>query len=166
MGMLGSYVMADEDIIEKIKSGEISAADILYNEDGDLPEDSIDIGHSWHAIHYILTGDIGACEGDDPLLKVVLGGQPLGDEDFGYGPPLYLSVADVKETNAALQSISNDDFSARFNYSEMQIEDIYATKYDGSAEVFLCSCLEGFISIKEFFAESANSNKCIIFFVE
>jgi hypothetical protein len=41
--MIGNYVMADENIIESIKRGELSAGDFLYDENDEMPEGSIDI---------------------------------------------------------------------------------------------------------------------------
>jgi len=165
MGMIGNYIMTDSETIKKILRGDLLAEDILYDEDDNEPEDFIDIDKSWHAIHFTLTGEIDEGDEDNPLSKVVMNGQLLGDEDVGFGPPMYLTVADVKEANAALQTVSNDDFAAKFDVAAMRENDIYPVMDDENAEMFLEYCLNNFIIIKEFFEKAAADEKCIVFFL-
>ena len=165
MSMIGNYVMTDSDTIEKILSGKISAEDVLYDEDDSEPEDFLDIDKSWHAIHFTLTGDIDEGDGKNPLAKVVMNGQLLGDEDVGYGPPMYLSALEVKEVNAALQAVSDNDFTAKFDLKAMQKNEIYPVMDDENAEWFLEYCLNNFVLVKEFFEKAASDEKCIIFFL-
>ena len=165
MSMIGNYVMTDSETIEQILSGELSAEDILYDEDDNEPEDFIDIDKSWHAIHFTLTGEIDEGDEDNPLSKVVMNGQLLGDEDVGYGPPMYLTVSEVKETNEALQAVSNDDFAAKFDLAAMQENEIYPIIDDENPDEFLEYCLSYFGMVKEFFEKAAAGEKCIIFFL-
>ena len=165
MSMIGNYFMTDSETIEKILSGEVSAEEILYSEDDNEPEDFLDIDKSWHAIHFTLTGEIDEGDEDNPLAKVVMNGQLLGDEDVGYGPPMYLTASEVKEANAALQSVSNDDFVAKYDINAMHKNDIYPIIDDENAEDFLEYCLCYYVSVKEFFEKAAKNNKCIVFFL-
>ena len=165
MSMIGNYIMTDSETIEKILDGELSAEDVLYDEDDNEPEDFIDIDKSWHAIHFTLTGEIDEGDGDNPLAKVVMHGQLLGDEDVGYGPPMYLTVSDVKEANAALQAISAEDFAAKFDGAAMRENDIYPIMQDENMDEFLEYCLAYFDIVKDFFDKAAEEEKCIIFFL-
>jgi hypothetical protein len=101
-----------------------------------------------------------------PLSKVVSSNRTLGKKVVGYGPPVYLSALEVKEANTALQTISEDDFKAKFNVSAMQKNDIYLIPDDDKdASDFLEYCLDNFIILQEFFAKAAQDDKYIIFYM-
>jgi hypothetical protein len=68
----------------------------------------IDLDKAWHGIHFLLTGS--AWEGDEPLGYLIAAGQPVGDEDVGYGPARVLRPKEVAQLDAALAAISLDNF--------------------------------------------------------
>jgi hypothetical protein len=161
--MIGNYAMADEETISKILNGKLSSVKFLYGKDDNEPEDLIDIDKTWYAIHFTLTGDAGV--GDDALSKVVLGMHPLGDEDVGYGPPMYLTASDVAEVSSALQVVSEDDFTERFSVLEMKENNIYPVTSDENEEEFLEYCLGYYVGLKDFFAEAAERGLGVVFWI-
>ena len=164
MGMIGNYLMVTPDVIEKILAEELSANEVLYDENNN-EENFLDIDKSWHAIHFTLTGEIDEGDGEDPLSKVIFSGQLLGDEDVGFGPPMYLSVEEVEAANTALQNVSDEAFKARFDVTAMQENDIYPVTHDEDASDFLTYVMSYFSQVKDFFAKAAQNYKCIIFFI-
>ena len=72
----------------------------------------IDLDKAWHGIHFLLTGS--AWEGDEPLGYLIAAGQPVGDEDVGYGPARVLRPKEVAQLDAALAAISLDNFACLF----------------------------------------------------
>ena len=175
MGMIGNYLMVREEIIEEIKSGRLLASDFLYSDDYSIgtSEHSLNIDKSWYAIHFALTGEIleelefglPEIKNNNPLSKIVVNCQQLCDEDVGYGPPMYLSVAEVKDVNIALQSISKEDFRSKFDFSEMIKNAIYPIIDGEDMYVFFEYCLEYFVRVKEFYAKASKENMCIIFYI-
>ena len=108
MGMVGNYYRTKIETISKIKTGELSLQDLIYNdENGNFKqnywenEQYLCVEKDWHMIHFVLSGLVWE-SGDDPLSKVVLvgydemdenvrgSGKLLNDEDMGYGPAMYL----------------------------------------------------------------------------
>ena len=81
MSMIGYYLRADEDTVNKIREGDTG---ILFGEENDRNLACID--KAWHAIHYIVTGCVWDIPDDNILGHLVLGGEPINDEDMGYGP--------------------------------------------------------------------------------
>jgi hypothetical protein len=56
-------------------------------------KDIVDIDKAWHGIHFVLTGEV--FDGSEPLVNVVMGGVPIGDEDVGQGWARGLSAKKV-----------------------------------------------------------------------
>ncbi|WP_246427855.1 YfbM family protein [Paenibacillus phyllosphaerae] len=105
-----------------------SLADILQGEETveaymEAEEiESLYLDKSWHAIHYILNGK--AWEGEEPLVHVILGGTPIG-EDYGYGPPRYLTPEQVEQVAQALTGLQGAELIGRYNPDLMAQQDIY-----------------------------------------
>jgi len=68
---------------------------------------------SWHGLHYVLT--LAAEEGAPPLNFLMAGGEPLVEEDAGYGPARLLAADDLRAIDAALDAFTEADFDRNFN---------------------------------------------------
>lgn len=96
--------------------------DADYDE-GDLFEGQVDLDKSWHAIHFVLTGQLepdGTASGD-----AILDGVGLGP-DLGYGPARLLDANRVSEIAQALSAI---EFEKQYQAVDRQsplIGDVYA----------------------------------------
>jgi len=88
------------------------------------PDDDseLDLDKSWHGLHFIFTGT--AWEGEAPGSFLVSGGEEIGDEDDDSQPRL-LDVAQVKQFSTFLTSLSDDDFTRRFDADRMTALEIY-----------------------------------------
>lgn len=90
MGMIGCYIRMDDENVKEFQNG--AELDSFGNNDNML-----DIDKSWHAIHFVLSGEVWGFDEDDPLSQVVLGGAPVNDDDMGYGPARLLEKDLVKK---------------------------------------------------------------------
>ncbi|WP_191842132.1 DUF1877 family protein [Catellatospora chokoriensis] len=118
----------------RLSAGELQAVlddaavvdDLLYgdleDDDGEMPEPELDLGKSWHGVHYLLTGtawDIRQGAGE-----AVLGGEEIG-EDGGYGPARLFTPEAVRAVAAALDALDVDALRARFDPQAMTALRIY-----------------------------------------
>jgi hypothetical protein len=134
MSMIAYYRRVTPTELAQLQANPESVEEFLFPEEAvlvvpdgldSLPDDDreIDLDKSWHAIHFLLTGD--AWEGDPPLRDAVLGGTELG-EDLGYGPARYLTPTEVRVVSQALNGISADDLRSRATLQDLAAGDIYA----------------------------------------
>ena len=74
----------------------------------------LDLGKSWGAIHFVLTGQ-DPDDLEEPRLPegTLLSGREIGEEDLGYGPPMGVSQSAVLAFATYLEAITPDDFAER-----------------------------------------------------
>jgi hypothetical protein len=89
---------------------------------------AISLEKSWHGLHFVLTGT--ASEGEPPLNFLVSGGDPVGDEDVGYGPARILGPTRVAVLDAALAGFPNGDFERNFDLAKLSAAEIYPDIWD------------------------------------
>lgn len=92
----------------------------------------IDLDKSWHAIHFLLSGE--AWEREEPACYLVAGGEQIGDEDVGYGPARLLRPYDVKRLDAFLEEIDSAELRRRYNPAAMVAAEIYPDIWDRAEE--------------------------------
>ncbi|HAG10180.1 MAG TPA: hypothetical protein DCK76_02040 [Desulfotomaculum sp.] len=85
-------------------------------------------GLAWPGIHFLLIGDPWG--GEPPLKYVVLGGEALGEEEFGYGPPQYITPEQIIETAKSLSEVSINELRKRYNPDRFFDEEIYPKIWD------------------------------------
>lgn len=92
---------------------DVSSADNGDLDDGDaeMPDPELDLGKSWHALHYPLTGTAWEI-GDAAASTAILGGDEVG-EDSGYGPARVLGPESVRAIAADLDAIDIDTLHMR-----------------------------------------------------
>jgi Domain of unknown function (DUF1877) len=118
MGMVLNLIRLNKKKFKKIEKDPEVLEDLLESE-GNF---DLYIDKSWEGIHYLLTGKTMNDKVDESsiLEKVILGGGILGGEenaeefDFGYGPPTYLSVEEVKTIADVLATTELNEFEKRF----------------------------------------------------
>jgi hypothetical protein len=131
----------------------------LYEENQD---NFVDIDKAWQGIHFILTGD--PFGGDKPLVNVVMGGVPIGEEDVGVGPARGLSVSEVAEVAAALGAIDEHEFKKRFDLEELAANDIYPNSWEDH-DLDLEYFTTHYITLRETFLKAARDGKAMIVFM-
>ena len=98
---------------------------------------SLSLDKSWHAIHFMLTGQVW--EFDAELGSVIFGGYLIGEEDdenfdFGYGPATYVPADEVKILAEKLKALDIEKQKADFSLSMFAGKDIYVFGDDNSFE--------------------------------
>ncbi len=152
MSMEAYYKKTTDEEITALQSGELSSYDFMFESENEC------IGQVWHVLHYAITGS--ADEGEGALAKAVLGGEPVNDDDLGYGPLLYCSKDDVKEVASALNDITAETIEARLDYNSLAAEGVYLAEYveDGRDEVYAA-----FETVKKIFGEAAANDENVVF---
>jgi hypothetical protein len=159
MSMIAYYVSVDDAELEGLLAGSVDAEEFLSR---CLESDSrgADIDKAWAGIHYLLCGSVW--EGTGPLFNAVLGGTPLGEEDFGYGPARYLRKDEAAQVFAALSGIDFSAFRPKF------LSDVQGNTeiYPGYSEEDDFNYLEyNFAHLVGFFKSAAASSSNVVLFL-
>jgi hypothetical protein len=112
--------MTTDDEIETLLAEPKRIVDIL-NVAAEFVE--LDIGKSWHGLHYLLTGT--AWGGEWPGNFLLHGGSAVGDIHYGYGPARVMTSIQVAEVNRFLGDLSIEQFTSRFNLTQTKRLGIY-----------------------------------------
>jgi len=110
-----------------------------------------DVDKAWHGIHYLLTGT--AWEGREPFCWAVMAPEDIGP-DLGMGPARLLTPEQVVRLAAALDSLTVDELSARFDPGQMQALQIYPDRIwqdDDSLDYLM----ENFQLMADFYRDAA-----------
>ncbi|RKE11437.1 uncharacterized protein DUF1877 [Catellatospora citrea] len=152
----------------RLSAGELQAVlddaavvdDLLYgdleDDDGEMPEPELDLGKSWHGVHYLLTGtawDISQGAGE-----AVLGGEEIG-EDGGYGPARLFTPEAVRAVAAALDALDVDALRARFDPQAMTALDIYPNLW---AEMEFDYLAQNLTDLHRFYRSAADDGQAIL----
>jgi hypothetical protein len=132
--------------------------DVFFPNNGEGPrrEESCDLDKRWHGLHYLFTGD--PWEGEPPLWLAIFGGVAIGD-DTGYGPPRYLTPEEVKDVAAALNRITQNALTTRFDPDAMNEVEIYPACWDAN---WLRYLLEGFTMLQTFYRTAAAKGRAVL----
>ena len=161
MSMIGYFLKADDKLVEKMTQGD--PGEIIF--DDAYSENMIDVDKTWHAIHFILSGNAYESNDDNVLSQLVLGGAPVNEEDLGYGPALLLDKKLVKQIAEALHAWDETLFREKFDFNNMIANDIYPI-IDGEDENdFYDYVWEYFEILKVFIAKAAKQGQNVITFI-
>lgn len=119
MDMRFTLVMVPPDEIPKLARDEDRLMTLITDPQ---PPWGLDIGTAWHGIHWLLSGTTSTSKG--PYGPVILGGQAVGP-DLGYGPPRFLTIAEVAKASKALGELPADQFRRRYDPKAMDAAEVY-----------------------------------------
>jgi len=159
--MIGYYFPADDDMVQRLKEG--GSGNLLFS--GEHRDELVSIDKAWHAIHYILTGEVWEVPEDDILAQLILGGEPVNDEDMGYGPIRWISKEIVSRLSDAMDEWDMERFRAKFNLKDMAENEIYPIIKDEDEEIFFQYVWENFATLKQFFRETAEKGLNMLTFL-
>ena len=74
---------------------------------------------------YVLTGEVWEVPEDNILAQLILGGEPVNDEDMGYGPARLIPKEIVSRLSTAMEKWDMEKFRARFDIKDMIENEIY-----------------------------------------
>lgn len=123
----------------------------------------VDVDKAWHGIHFLLTGT--AWEGDEPLDFIAKGGQPIGDEDVGYGPARGYTPEQVGRLATTLAALSDEQLRGRYNPRAMEAAEIYPNIWKREGDEGLEYLLGYFHELRDFIAAGAAAGEALIVFM-
>ena len=154
MGMVAKLKTIPSDDLAKLLDDPSTLENILFEDDSN----QYDLDKSWHAIHFMLNGSV---QGVSTIAgELIVGGNPISEEDMGYGPARYFEASKVLEISADLENITNELLFEKFNAMLEQGNEIYPgfQNTDEDREY-----ISGYFSgLKEFCKKATQENKCLI----
>jgi hypothetical protein len=158
MSMIGNYRRITADELQILFKQPEKLDDLLYSEEGSF-ERCLDIDKAWHAIHFLLNGEVW--DGIEPYNMVVLGGEPISEEDVGYGPARYLTREQVKVVAKALSDITKTELLERFDAEAFNKADIYPQGIQEDQDYIV----ENYKALVRFFNQAAESDDAMIIYI-
>jgi len=153
MSMMGDLFAVPATLLEELKTSAEARAEWL----GDTSElDTHGLDEKWHALHYLVCGAPGEVPG--PLGSAVMGGKALSAEDMGYGPARYLLPEEVAAIAAALEGVTHEELSARFDPARMDAIGIYPTQTDRDLD----DLLERFDALRSYYVRAAKAGLAML----
>jgi len=154
MGMSGRYLVVTKELVESIKSGEISVHDCAVD---------LDIDKTWQMLQFTLNGNL--VEGKPPLGYVV----PLAGEQYlgNYSDMdlFLLSNEQVLEAYMALEQLAPEELKQRYSLDQMIAEGVYPVMEDWDAEETFQEIVQTVDDIQALFQATAASGNGIVFYV-
>jgi hypothetical protein len=118
-GMVWIAVALPTEQLEQARNDPKAIEKLLFEAKG---ENSVDLDKAWHGIHYLLNGTpwkVTSTAGE-----AILGGREFGT-DLGYGPPHFLTPAQVKAIAEALLKETPAILTSRYRPESMETAGIY-----------------------------------------
>ncbi|MFL6708613.1 MAG: YfbM family protein [Massilia sp.] len=159
MSMIGNLLAVPQSELDALFDDPGQIAHFLYETHAD---DAIHLDKTWHAIHFMLTGEV--YDGDGAISQAILGGDPIGEEEVGYEPARGLSVAEVKAIDVALRGVSEADFRAKFDAAALTAADIYPQIWE-EGDGALDYLVPYFMSLKQFYENAAQAGLAVVLFI-
>jgi|JI10StandDraft_1071094.scaffolds.fasta_scaffold28925_5 hypothetical protein len=94
-----------------------------------MEADGLHLGKEWNGVHYLLCGEGATGE------SAVLGGTLLDGPDAGYGPPQFLTPAEVAAYAKQLAETTDDELRAAYDPDGMRDEEVHGGDWDDPDEV-------------------------------
>ena len=154
MSMICYFYQTDDITVHKLRKG----ADAELNE-------GINIDKAWHAIHFTLTGEVWEVSEDEPISQAVLGGEPINDEDMGYGPMRLIPKELVPQIADALDEVDEAAFRKKFNLQDMVEKEIDPVMDEENEVQFFEYVWELFVELKKFYKDAAEKNYNVLTFL-
>jgi hypothetical protein len=164
MSMIGRYIRIDEPTFKLLKKDKLDFFEYIENLKNDAV---IDIDKSWHALHFVFTGNIwstGKEPIEEPIQKIVFNRNELSETtDFGYGPATYLTLKEVTEINKQAANITKENLRQKFDKEQMKINEVYLADIDESENDFFEYVWENFDNLRAFLVKAEQSEQFVIF---
>jgi len=168
MGMIGIFRrLADSDLTSLLDNPTLVHAYLEQEEpaQGFGPFVELDVDKAWHGIHFLLTGTPWA--GEAPWNFALAGGSTIGDEEVGYGPVRGFTSRQVRDIASALESLSPEELSQRFDPKAMMEAEIYPEIWDRPTEeddtrAYLTNY---YGSLRDFIAGAAGSGEALLVYL-
>ena len=136
---------------------------------GDSPSlpawERLDIGKSWHALHWILCRQ--AEGGPEPLIHATAngGGEAIGP-DIGYGPACLVEPSKVAAAAAALRPFTSVALQSRFDSAEMDGAGLYPGGFQEDALEWREEIDSAFGDVRDFYGRAAAAGDAVLLWLD
>lgn len=154
-----SMVVVSSKQVPDLKRNQRALEQVLFKSSA---ANTLNIGTSWHAIHYLITGKTSS-----PVPgagEIIFGGTEIGN-DLGFGPAHLFTAEEVKTISDALQAFPLKTFTSRYDVKQMQASKIYPENWLKEGDIGRARLLDYFQQILNFYANATKNNQAIIFVV-
>lgn len=159
MGMLGVYMLADEDTINRLTDDEdLTEAVEEYGEEEST--ESYDIDKMWDGLHFLLTGVTAQepVEGN-PLSEAVVGTHVFDCEDF----IAYSAPDDVARITAALNEVDIEALTQAMDVEKFHKAELYPNIWvKKNEELLKKELLTAFNELKAFYLKAKERNTGVL----
>ena len=152
--------------LRKLKANPEVIHDLVFTDSFDKENNAFfDLHKSWQSLHFLLTGTAWDVDEENALSQVVLGGEEIGPDAFGYGPARMMVPDLVKRISQALDKVDFVEVKGRYSEAQFQEADLYAFGGEDFAEELdvLVDYLDG---LREFYAEAAARGDAILTYLQ
>ncbi|PUV24742.1 YfbM family protein [Sphingobacterium athyrii] len=166
MSMIQNFLRVNLETLNSFLADSSVLSDMVYSKETIHLDNLIDIDKAWEGIFFLLTGEsIGTYDQASPPLSWILVGPNDIDrnQDMGYGPATYTNIEQTRQISLALQDISMEELSQRFDAATMLEKDIYPDIWDD--ENALDYLLQYFEDLKAFYQMAYMQNEAVILFL-
>ncbi|MGO4529029.1 DUF1877 family protein [Paenibacillus sp. 2TAF8] len=154
MGMSGRYVVVTDELVNAIRSGEVSVHDCQVD---------LDIDKMWQMLQFTLNGNL--VDGQPPLGYVV----PLASQQYlGNYSDMDLFLIDknqVLEAYMALEQLTPEDVQMRFSLDKMLAEGVYPVMEGWDEEELFREIVQTIDQIQALFQVTVENGNGVIFYV-
>lgn len=157
-------------VLHALNDDSFLSADLGEGELERLPAwvESVEVDKMWQALSIITTpGESPLASIEEPhALDPLLGGTEF-DDDWGYGPPRYLTPGQVADVAAHLASLTDDDARARFDPAAFARSDVYPFVFADEDPDELWEELAALLdSLRGFYGRAASAGHHVVLVLE
>jgi Domain of unknown function (DUF1877) len=159
MSMIGYFLALKAEQIDELVREPASVSSFVADarEDQDeLGGDFLDIDKSWHAIHFLLTGEVEG--GEAPLAWTVFAPTSVG-EDLGRGSARVLLPDQVIEVSQALAPVTVDKLRRGCDWAVMNERQIFPGGWRKGDEDYIA---DNFKQLKKFYESAARRRMAVL----
>jgi len=133
-----------------------------------LEGDTMDLDKAWHGLHFLFTES--DWEGDFPQGFIVSCGEPMGDEDVGYGPARSFTPDEVQKIATFLETQNEAGLRQRLDPKKMTELEIYPAIWDrltdpNQADDEWEYLADAFRNLKKFIQETAAKRMALLIYL-
>lgn len=149
MSMIGNLLRVSEAELNNYRENSALLEERIYRDfdANDIDEAMVDLDKAWNVLAFLL-GNTAAEYEDEPLAQLIFGHHTLDeDQDVGYGPARYLTVAEVQELHQALSQLSDEDIQNRFSPAQCEANDIYPSFWIDEDAADLWEYIQNYLTV-------------------
>jgi Domain of unknown function (DUF1877) len=160
MSVIANYLRLNPQQLQEILITPETIMDVIYPQDRlENSENSLDLDKAWSILHFLLTGTAGDVVG--VWGNVILGGTVIANIDVGYGPPHYLTTAEVREVYEAICPLSGEELWARLDIESAAQANLYAFHLD-DLESEKDYAISYYVQLQDFYRQATVENQAVI----